>query len=925
MRALRAWIMRVGGVLGRRRHERDFDEQMQADIDLQIEDGIRAGLGESEARRAALVSIGGVAAAKEAWRDRRGLPVLETFLRDVLHASRVLRRNKGWSAVAILSLALGVGANAAVFSAAYALLLRPLPLPDAANLVTLRWEGENKAWTGFVDYGYVPGSFGSGWLAAQPDFSTDALRGGVTGAFATYRRLDSAQRTLTELFASGRGPTVNLIVDGYGDTATSQFVSGNYFAALRLAPAAGRLIQPADDAQGAPPVVVLSHGYWLRRFGGSPSVIGKEVRINAAVFTIVGVSAAGLPDPALVEPAQPELSIPIAGEPLFAQGESRLEQTTNWWLVMMGRLRPGIAAHQVEADLGPLYEQVTRDAIASLIGSLPSEDQQEARKMGFGTKIPRLRVVSAERGAYDPLHPALRFPLAILGILAAIVLLVVWVNLGNLSLALTTAREREIAVRRAIGAAPGRIVRQVLTEHALVAVLGGAASLGSAWLFQQLLRTYFAAPFDSAVIGFTFAIAALTGIVVGTLPALRASRGPEMPQPGGGSSRRSRLASGLLVSQVVLSFVLLIGAGLFLRTLYNIRAAAPGFDAERLALLTIDPAFNQYDDVEAGALYGALAAEFKTLPGVSSVSFSSQALVDGNFSQRSAYAPETAGRKYAAYLVVAAPDFFSTLGIPLRAGRVFGPQDPVEPKIAVINEALAASLFGDANPVGRRFGMGMEADEDVDTEIVGVVANTVYGNLRTSTPRMIFIPHAQSAGGPRTFQVRTAGSPADLLPAIKKIVAAADSSLPIVRLSTQASVIESQSEQERTIALASVALGTLTLAVSMIGLFGLMSYTVSRRTRDIAIRMALGADKGGVLRSILRQGLVLVGFGTALGLAVALLSTRFLAAFLFGLAPHDPIVLIAAVLLMLGVAVLAAYLPARRAASIDPIAALRQD
>jgi predicted permease len=449
-----------------------------------------------------------------------------------------------------------------------------------------------------------------------------------------------------------------------------------------------------------------------------------------------------------------------------------------------------------------------------------------------------------------------------------------------------------------------------------------------AYLFQDLIRLYFTAEFDLTVVAFAFVVATATGLLVGILPAVRASRQTRALPSGGGASHRSRAASLLLVVQVVMSLLLLVGAGLFLRTLFNLRSVHPGFDAGHVVLFTIDPAFNQYDDKRTAALYSQLTTRLRALPGVSSVSFSSHALLDGSGNQTFLYPEGHPERSRAVYSLVVEPNFFKTMGIPFRVGRTFGEGLEGAPKVAIVNETLARAFFGDENPVGKRLGSGAatkdEPVEPADTEIVGVVPDTHHNSLRVS-PAQVFLPHAQQSAGPRTFEVQTSVAPEGVMPAIRQVVEAADASLPIITLVTQASAIEGLRSSERIIALASSTLGGLTLVVSMIGLFGLLSYAVTRRTRDIAVRMALGAVRGSVLRSVLGEALMLVGVGSAIGLGVALVTTRYLESQLFGLAPHDPLVLGGAVIVVLVVAIAAAYLPARRAANVDPMVALRQE
>ena len=924
MRTMRAWMLRLRGLFFRRRDEQEFLEQIQSDIDLHTEDGIRSGLAPGEARRAAMVKFGGVDSATEAWRDRRGIPFLETILRDVAHTFRVLGRNKGWAAVFILSLALGIGANTALYSAANGLLLLKLSVPVPDELVTLRWHGRNNVISGLTEHGFVAGSAMGTWFSgATPEFSLDTLGAGASGSYPTFRRLSAANQTLERMFALGPGPTVNFIVDGKGDTADTQFVSGEFYSTLKAEPEMGRLLSPADDQKGAAPVVVLSYAYWQRRFGGDANIVGKQVRINALACTVVGVSRTRFLDFFNGNTDTRDLSIPLANEPLLLREESRLDKATEWWLVTMGRLKPGVTPAQVQANLSAPYEQAGRDAWQALFATLKPEEQKDVPP-GWGTSIPKLNVVPGARGPYDPL-PFQKTLLGVLSILVAVVLVIIAANLANLSLAFTTSRHREIAVRQAIGGSRRRVLQQILTEHWVVALIGGAASLIFAYLSQDLIGAYLPIAFDWTAIVFAFVAATATGVLIGILPAWRAARVSGGSLAVGGAERRSRLATGLLVSQVALSLALLVGAGLFLRTLINLKNVDPGIDIDRLVEFTMEPSFSQYDKLRTGLLYRELVTNLRALPGVSSVGFSSQPLLStlGDFgkfrSDRAAPgSPPVQSRQFAV-----SEDFFKATGIRLRAGRLFADHDNAQaPSVAVVNEAFARAVFGNANPIGQRFA----ADgSDYKVEVIGVVANAWHTSFRTAQPLAFYRPDLQSETGARTFAVRTALAPESLIPAIRQVIQKTDPLLPIINLSPLSSATGQQWFQERMFALASGALSALAVMVSMIGLFGLMSYAVIRRTKEIAIRMALGAERGGMLRSILREYLRLVGIGALIGLGIALGSGRFLKAMLFGLAPNDPLVIGGAIALMFIVAGLAAYTPARRASRIDPMVSLRHE
>jgi predicted permease len=591
----------------------------------------------------------------------------------------------------------------------------------------------------------------------------------------------------------------------------------------------------------------------------------------------------------------------------------------------MGRLKPGVTPAQVEANLAPVFAQASREAIDGELGKLSAEERKEVPP-GWGERVPKFEVVSGARGAYDPV-PFEVTVLAVLGILVGIVLAIICANLVNLSLAFTTSRQRELAIHRAIGADRRRLVRQVLTEHIVVSMLGGAASLLVAYLCLDLVRLYFTVDFDLRVVVFAFVASTTTGVVIGILPAVRASRVPSGSLAAGGTTeRRSRLATGLLVTQVALSLALVVGAGLFGRTLINLQNVDPGFDVDRLAVFTLEPGFNRYDAAKTIALYKELTLNLRALPGVASVTLSSQPLINvlGSFSETYADRAEPGTRPVRTTVLGVQEDFFETTGIAFRLGRDFTSQDniPEGPDVAIINEALAVALFGKENPVGRRIGSNRDAP---DTEVIGVVANARHGNFRSPPHPAAYYPHLQAPAGPRTFEVRTLQDPKHLISSIRQVVQRADPTLPIIELSILNSATETQWKQERMIALAAGSLGTLAIVVSMIGLFGLMSYAVTRRTKEIAIRMALGAESGRVLRAIFREYLLIVGIGVLIGLGIAVGSARLLKALLFGLAPYDPIVLGGAILLMGIVAGLAAYMPARRAASVDPMVSLRHE
>jgi len=937
MSSVRTWLLRLRGLFRRRRDEEDFSAQLDADLALYVDDRVRAGMTVADARRAAALEFGTADAAREAWREQHGVPVLERLQRDVAFAFRLLRRNRAWATVGILSLALGTGAGAAVFSTRAATLLARLPVPQAGDLVALHWQGQNAALSGISDYGVIDGAFlsGTSWWSdwsgglGDSDLSLNRppfeMRGGATMPYQAFTRLRAENRTLGPLFAFAPGPEVNLVVDGHGDTATTQFVSGDFFTGLRIPPAAGRPLVPGDDRAGAERVAVISHAYWVRRFGESPSVVGRQVRINAFAFTIVGVSGAALPDLVRGGGSGPDVALPLATEPAFQPGNSRVRQPANWWLVVMGRLPRGETAAHLEANLAPGFQHAIGDEAAAFLKLLPLDAQTELKGFGFdAARIPRLRVVSAARGPYDR-KPVVGMALTMLTVLAGIMLVIVCANLTNLSMALTTQRHRELAVRYAMGATRVRITRQILTEHALMACAGGTLGAAAAVLIQRMMQTFVPAAFDGRVSVFAFALAMVSGVAIGIVPALDASRLAGAPNVGL-TARRSRLAAVLLVGQVALSLLLLVVAGLFGRTLVNLQRVDPGFDNRNLVTFTIDPSNNQYDQPRSVALMDTVTARLAAIPGVSGVTFSSRPLMRRAFFGTELFVRNATARKPAAtaHGLIVRENFFETIGIRLMKGRTFTARDTVKaPLVAIVSASLARQLFGNADPIGRRVGEDRSKPEKY--EVVGVVADAHAVDLRHEQSATVYWPHRQWPDGARSFEVRTTVPPESVMPAIRTAMDGIDSTIPLMGLSTQASAIDELRAPEQTIAVATATLGGFALAVSMIGLFGLASYRVARRTKDIAIRIAIGAGARTVLRAAMRESLVLVGAGVVIGLVISLSTTRLMQTLLFGLAPNDPGVIGAAVLTLSAVALLAGYLPARRAAKVDPMATLRQD
>jgi predicted permease len=596
----------------------------------------------------------------------------------------------------------------------------------------------------------------------------------------------------------------------------------------------------------------------------------------------------------------------------------------------MGRLKPGVTAAQVEANLATVFRTTARAGFDSMLASLPPETRSTSRYQNR-TEIPNLRVDSGARGVYD-VNVSDERAVTILSAVVVLVLLIVCANVANLLLSRAATRQKEISVRLSLGATRGRLVRQLLTESLLLASAGGALGIVIANWSGQLLpgAAGQATTIDWRVLSFVLAVTVVTGIVFGIAPALHATSLnvsaalKETSRSIAGS--RSLLTRALLVLQVAVSLVLLIAAGLFLRTLNNLRHVDVGFNTQNLVVFRVNPALNRYDDKKSNTVIEEIATRLKGVAGVRAVGVSSVPLLANNVSSTGIFRP---GRTYAPrqsddiYILQVSPDYFKTMEIPLVAGRNFSDRDnQTAPKVVIINETAARKYFANENPIGLRFGTSVEKSSDL--EIVGVLRDTKYEGVRQEVPATMFVPALQSR--PATvFQVRTAGDPAPIVGAIREAVRQVEPGLPLMDVSTQAEQIDKNLQQERVFAQAYAMFGGLAMLIASIGLFGLMSYSVARRTNEIGIRMALGAESRHVLRLVMGESMTLVVLGIVVGLATALAAGRLVTALLFGLAATDALSLVAATLVMLAVSSLAAYLPARRAARVDPLVALHYE
>jgi predicted permease len=800
----------------------------------------------------------------------------------------MLLKSPGFTAIAILTLALGIGANTAIFSLVDAFLLRLLPVKNPEQLV-------------FVRGGDFP--------------------------YPTFEELRDHSHSFSGMFAFDQSH-VNVIVDGQGEYVDGDFVSGSYFDVLGVNAILGRTFTSDDDKPGKKPVAVISYGYWKRRFDGDPSAVGKTIYLAGIPFTVIGVTSSKF------------FGTNVAGRtadlvlPMFNQSELALKDHNTFEI--MARLKPGVSQGQARADLEVIYRQVLTQAAGS---RMSPQVEQEIRNQ-------RIELQSGLRGSLDLSHH-FGNELHILTAVVAIALLIASVNVAGLLLARATSRQKEIALRLAIGASRGQLIRQLLTESVLLSVLGGALGLLLAeWGVGVLLTvlTYGRDPIsfqlkpDLRILAFTCALSLLTGLLFGLAPALRSTRvdlnsilkGGEGGTGGTESRPLFSLARSLIVWQVALSLVLLVGAGLLVRSLWRLYQVDTGFNRDRVLAGWIYPVLAGYDHAKEMSLYRELLEKMKSIPGVRSASLSRIRLFGGRplrdlWAQGSVL---TSDADHQVYCYPVGPQFFETMGIGLLLGREFLPADAeTAPNVVVVSETVARKFFPNENPIGKRLGFD-KPEASGDVEIVGVVKD-IQPDLRGKQPRRaVYIPYTPAPPemlGQMNFVVRTALDPDRLIPALRHLVQSMDKNLPLVGVQTQAKDADERLGPERSLATLLSLFGTLALALVSIGLYGIVSYGVARRTKEIGIRMALGAQRGEILKMVLRETWSLVVIGIAIGIPAAAAATRLISSQLFGLTPADPVTISMASLLMVVVATCAGCLPARRATKVDPMVALRYE
>ncbi|HXN97548.1 MAG TPA: ABC transporter permease [Candidatus Acidoferrales bacterium] len=935
----------------RERMMNDLDQDIREHIATETQDNIARGMSPEDAHYAAMRKFGNVARVTEETREVWTFVWIEQLLQDIRYALRTFTHSPGFAAIVIITLALGIGANTAIFSFIDAVILRPLPVQDPQHLVVLRWSAHARPkLKGHSSYGDCLN------LGGDCSFSVPFFKS-IRAHTDTFSGMAAFAGPLDYDF-SGNGPA---------SMAQGQYVSGDFFSTLGVNTIVGRPLGMSDDSPSAPPAIVLSYAYWQRAFGGERSVVGRMVRLNNISTVIVGVAEPRFTN--LTPGNSIDFFMPFSvadriRSEHWGHGD-RISDPGVWWSVIVGRLKPGVSLAQAQAAATTMFVNETTHGATPLL----NEADAPAIKL-----LPAAEGLDGESSQIAPMFYLLMFAVGL-------ILLIACANVAGLMLARSATRQREMAVRLALGAGRARIVRQLLTESVLLSLVGGTLGIFlSLWGINAITALfssgYESFPFviapDWRVLLFTVGVTFAVGILFGLAPALRGARidltpglketASSLPGSAAHSGRWLRLGNVLVVAQVALSIVVLIGAGLLVRTLRNLRNLNPGFDTRSILLFGVNPTAAGYSDQKTAQLYSDLQQRFAALPSVISASYSADALLSGNHSSDDVHldgAPPKSNVS-AEWLAVGL-DFFSTMRIPMLAGRTFTPADfasaaatnaavtaaadapakvtrpygttsvnpseaPAAPLPVIINEAFAREFFPNQDPVGKHMGNAQEDEPATGPQpgylIIGITGNTKYNSLRVEIEPTMYLPQV---GNSAHFELRTAADPLALVKVVNGVVSGVDDNLPLFDVRTQTKQIDQTLFLDRLMSQLSSAFALLALVLACVGLYGLLSYEVSRRTRELGIRMALGAQRRDLLRLVVGQGILLVLIGAAIGIAAAIGLTRFMSTILYGVHADDPLTFAVVAILLTLVALAACYIPARRAMRVDPIIALRYE
>jgi predicted permease len=913
--SLRSWLK---ALTHRRRLEVDMDAELSAHVEYRTDDLIRSGMAPQEAARQARIELGNLLTHKEGMRSAFGLRWLDELSADLRYAVRLLRKSPGFTAVAATSLALAIGANTAIFSLAKSLLYDRLNIPHPNQLRLFRWTGDDKAATHSI------------W----GDFNPAPNHGTTSSSFPYPVYVEMSKHPAgVESLAAFKDDGMNATIRGTARRVNVCMVSGNYYSAIEVRPQLGRPIQPSDDAvPGAGSAVVISDSLWNREFQRSPQAIGQTITLNQQQLTIVGVNPPEFTGTKSVL-FSPDLFVPMSLEPLLRTQRNKQTDLANpnfWWVNVVGRVQPGTPVSAAEAGMKVQFEA----AVKSLV------------TIKSGETIPRLFLADGSRGLHWT-DGNFRKPIYVLLALTGFVLLLACANVANLLLSRGAQRQREMSVRMALGAGRLRVARQLLTESLLLAAFGGCGGLLLGYLCRNALPSLLSSSweqnsiqvsFDWGVFACTALVVLFTGVLFGLAPAWYAARtqvSSSLKESAQTATRRRRGFSGktLVGLQIALSTLLVVGAGLFLRTFTALSTQNFGFDTDHLILFEINPPTARYPEGKDVLLHRELEQRIAALPGVQratlgSLPYLAQSMTNSDFLPEGERPDQQ--KRQAEYFNVVGNDFFPTLGIPIVAGRGFGPQDTASSlKVAVINQALAKHRFPNQNPLGKLFRTSDEEDglgKQIWYRIVGICADNTYASLRDEPPPQFFLPFVQQKEvGGMTYQLRTPLAPSAVAPLLRRTVQGVDPDLPVTDLRTQREQINSTLQMERTLAALTTGFGLLALALACVGIYGVMAYSVAQRTNEIGIRLALGAQPGRVRRMIMRESTVIALIGIVCGVAGALALARLIKSMLYGVVPYDPVTLGGGVSLLLAVALASSWIPARRAAGIEPMRALRHE